>query len=341
MKKSGETGQTSTDSVEENSKLPNPHDKFFKEVWSRSEVAWDFLSHYLPAAVVDRFTPSAVSLSKDSFIDERFREHFSDLLYRVELREGGSAYVYVLLEHKSYPDKWVCLQLLRYLLRIWELQIKQDATQLTPVIPLVLYHGRRQWKVKQNLASLFTNLAGFEAYLPDFRYELCDVTQQEDQAIQGQIMLRIALLLFKYIFRPELHDRLPTIFGLLRELGAKQTGLEYLQVLLRYLAAGAENLSEDMLRQAVDAALNTPEGQTMATLAEVWMQQGFEKGAEQARVMAVRQSILDVLEARFGAVPNELTQVLLRVSDAERFKALLREAARASTLTDFQRRLGS
>jgi predicted transposase/invertase (TIGR01784 family) len=204
------------ESEEKYKNLLNPHDKFFKEVWSRSEVAWDFLSHYLPAAVVEKFTPGALSLSKDSFIDEQLREHFSDLLYRVELREGGSAYVYVLLEHKSYPDPWVCLQLLRYLLRIWELEVKQDAKQLTPVIPLVLHHGRGRWTVKRQLAGLFTHLKGFEAYLPDFHYELCDVTQQEDQAIQGQVQLRVALLLFKYIFRPELHDRLPAIFGLLK-----------------------------------------------------------------------------------------------------------------------------
>jgi len=205
------------------------------------------------------------------------REHFSDLLYRVELRTGGQVYVYVLLEH----------------------------------------------------------IEGFKTYLLDFHYELFDVTLQDDQAIQGQV----ALLLFKYILRPELHDRLPEIFGLLQELGNKQTGLEYLQVLLRYVVAGAENLSEEILRRAVDAALSQSEGKTMATLAEVWIQQGFEKGPQQARINAVPKSVLDVLEARFRVVPDDLTQILFKVNDTDQAKSLLREAARASTLTDFPRRL--
>ena len=33
--------------------LGNPHDRFFKEVWSRKAVSRDFLCRYLPRAVVN------------------------------------------------------------------------------------------------------------------------------------------------------------------------------------------------------------------------------------------------------------------------------------------------
>jgi predicted transposase YdaD len=32
--------------------LTNPHDRFFKELFSRREVAQDFMSHYLPPELV-------------------------------------------------------------------------------------------------------------------------------------------------------------------------------------------------------------------------------------------------------------------------------------------------
>ena len=38
--------------------ITNPHDRFFKEVLSREEVARDFLIHYLPSDVVDLFDMS-------------------------------------------------------------------------------------------------------------------------------------------------------------------------------------------------------------------------------------------------------------------------------------------
>jgi predicted transposase YdaD len=38
---------------------------------------------------------SAPEMVKDSFIDEELRQHFSDLLYRVNLKRGGDALVCV------------------------------------------------------------------------------------------------------------------------------------------------------------------------------------------------------------------------------------------------------
>ena len=44
----------------------------------------------------------------------------SDLLLRVSLHDGGQAWVYILVEHKSFVERQVTVQLLRYLVRIWE-----------------------------------------------------------------------------------------------------------------------------------------------------------------------------------------------------------------------------
>ena len=60
--------------------LRNPHDRFFKEVWSRKDVGQDFLRHYLPAEVVDLLDLRSLELSKESFIDEQLRGHYSDML---------------------------------------------------------------------------------------------------------------------------------------------------------------------------------------------------------------------------------------------------------------------
>ena len=196
--------------------LTNPHDKFVREVWAREDVAWDFLSRYLPPAIANRLVPGSLRLRKDSFVDEALRQHLSDLLYEVHLQGGGEALVYVLLEHKSYPDPWLEWQVLSYLVEIWRQERQQKKRRLTPVIPLVLYHGRRRWRVVP-LRQLFAVAAGLEAYLPAVHYELCDVGQLADEELQGIVVLRLALLLLKYVFRPELNERLEELLGLLGE----------------------------------------------------------------------------------------------------------------------------
>jgi predicted transposase/invertase (TIGR01784 family) len=118
----------------------NPHDKFFKDIWSRPDIAWDFLMQYLPPAVTARFVPGSLQLQKDSFIDAAMQEHFSDLLYRVQLHSGGAAFVYLLLEHKSSPDSGTPFQLLQYMVQIWDRE-RQRKAPLLPIIPLVLERG--------------------------------------------------------------------------------------------------------------------------------------------------------------------------------------------------------
>ena len=104
-------------------KAVNPHDRFFKEAWSHAEVARDFLTYYLPANIVELLDIDTLELSKDSFVDKELSEYFSDLLYKVELRDGRAVYVYVLLEHKSYPEPFVAFPDGHFkILHLWPLQ---------------------------------------------------------------------------------------------------------------------------------------------------------------------------------------------------------------------------
>lgn len=122
----------------------NPHDAFFKHFMTKPEIAADFLRQHLPPEVLAETDLSALVLQKDTFVDEALREHFSDLIYQAPWKAGGVIHIYLLFDHKSYVDGWVLLQLLRYKVFIWE-KDKLTAGVLTPVIPLVVYHGATQW----------------------------------------------------------------------------------------------------------------------------------------------------------------------------------------------------
>ena len=73
--------------------IANPHDRFFKDVFSRRETAQDFLQHYLPPDLRDQLDLASLEISKDSFIDAELQEHFSGLLYKVALHEKGETYI--------------------------------------------------------------------------------------------------------------------------------------------------------------------------------------------------------------------------------------------------------
>lgn len=311
--------------------LSQPHDLFFKEVFSRPEVAQDFLRHYLPAAVVAHLEPASLELQKGSFVDPELQEYFSDLLYRVQLKDGESAYVYLLFEHKSYPEPLIAFQLLRYLLRIWEQDLRHSGRrQLVPIIPLVVYHGRAQWNVALNLGALFAGPEALRLYLPEFQYQLCDVTAYSEAELKGAVLLRVTLLVLKYVFSEEMADRLSDIMTLLSALTDRETALEYLETLLRYLSAAAGTITEQDVREAVTTAFSETGGATMTTIAEKWVEQGrqegLQEGLQQGRQEGAREGLLAGielgLELKFGSEGVRLLPEIRKIEDVDVLQAI-------------------
>ncbi|MCZ7673075.1 MAG: Rpn family recombination-promoting nuclease/putative transposase [Chloroflexi bacterium] len=115
-------------------------------------MARDFFAHYLPPSVADTLKLDSLTLQSGSFIDSDLQEQFADLLYQVDAQDGTLAYLYLLLEHKSYPDPLTPFQLLRYMVRIWERDM-QASEPLRPIIPTVVYHGRSIGVWQRSLAA--------------------------------------------------------------------------------------------------------------------------------------------------------------------------------------------
>jgi len=66
-----------------------------------------------------------------------------------------------------------------------------------------------------------------------------------------------SLSILKYIFKEDLKDRLAGIFELLKDLSEKQTGLEYIEAILRYIANAAPdgNISYEDLKTAIEQTI--------------------------------------------------------------------------------------
>ena len=96
--------------------ISNPHDLFFRAAFSRLDVARDFLKNYLPPEIAGKFDLATLEIAQESFTDEHLKAHQTDFLFRIQLKTGEDAFVFILLEHKSYADELAAFQLLRYML---------------------------------------------------------------------------------------------------------------------------------------------------------------------------------------------------------------------------------
>ena len=110
-----------------------PHDRFFKETFGDIDVALDFIKNYLPADLLQIIDLDHLTTEKDSFIEKEMQELFSDLLFKTHIN-SGEGYVYFLFEHKSYWSLLTALQLLKYMIAIWELKTNKEKQNKLPII---------------------------------------------------------------------------------------------------------------------------------------------------------------------------------------------------------------
>ena len=326
--------------------IQNPHDAFVKEVFSHKEQAEDFLKNYLPQDICRLIDFDSLSLVKDSFVDEDLKEHFSDLLYEVQL-SSRPGFIYLLFEHKSTPERFTGLQLLRYMVKIWDLYLKQQQEPILPVIiPLVIYNGRRKWTIKTNFSYLFGEIEReLNKYIPEFNYLLYDLSPISDEEIKGKVILRATLMALKYLTTSEPGKHLKEIFSLFKDLGRSNTALQYLETLLRYIASASDKIEEEEITEAIKQI--EKEADIMSTLAEKWIEQGRIEGQKQGEaqgmikgmVLEAQEMVLEALMERFGLIKPDLSVKIKGIVNREVLKSLLKLAIRVDSLSEFEEKL--
>lgn len=289
--------------------IRNPHDAFFKRLFGDLETATDFMRNYLPPGVVALLNLATLTLEKESFIDPRLRSHFSDLLFRVKLVTDDDLYIYLLVEHKSAPDPGVAFQLLRYIVRIWERLFEAGCETLPMILPIVFYHGEDRWNVSRDFRKLVkaAELAELQKYVPDFEYDLRDVSVRSGVEIVGQARLRAGLELLRHIFSPDLEKRVLEVFRNLREMN-RPDAIEYVQSLVAYLSNTTREIKEEVIEEAMNEAFPVEELGTVAPFARTWIARWKAEGVCSLTLRQVRHRFPAVEAAtleQIQALPNE------------------------------------
>ncbi|MEA5139622.1 Rpn family recombination-promoting nuclease/putative transposase [Arcicella rigui] len=229
------------------SHLNNPHDKFFKETFSRLDIAQSFIEETFPSEIRDKINLLTLTKINASFTDADLSEHLADIVYQTEYA-GQQALVSLLFEHKSYPEKYPHLQLLRYMNNVWHEEQKQNKP-LSVVISTVIYHGESTWK-KLSMLTYFGNThESLHPFIPQFDYLLFSLNGIEDYQIENfkSDMLGLATMLMKHS-RDKMNSFLNLTPFLVNKLNALDSARQddFIKTTFRYIEEGI-NLTQNKL----------------------------------------------------------------------------------------------
>ncbi len=309
----------------------NPHDSLFRALLDDPGRAAVVVRELLPPAIAALMAPEPPRLLDGSFIDETLADSQSDRLFEVALASGGAAFVYVLMEHKSHVDPRTPLQLLSYMVRIWDrhAQGKVDRLRaLPPIIPIVVYHGASRWTVSDTLLDCVDTRddSALRDYVRALRYEVHDLGRRADDRLSASNDVAAVWLALKHVSR----DNAPPE-AIIRVMARLTDGTLLAEQIVRYILDRQQWIDADRWKQFAFEAKPGMEENMVSLAAQEWLSQGKAEGMAEGVKVARRDDLLDILEARFGPVDQSVRARLADMS-AEELRPLLRRAATAPTI---------
>ena len=273
----------------------DPHDRLFKRVMSDEANVRQFIKEFLPKDISSQIDLKEMKLIPTEKV-KGYNKYYMDIAVECKIADTKGQ-LYFVFEHKSYPDPGVLLQILSYMTILWDEQRKKNVP-LTPVIPVVIYHGSSSWNVTTHFQGQFDSLnESIKPYIPEFNYVLVDLTQIPNDEIEQKAkdtpFLMASLLLMKLV---ALHD----IEGIMRITVIIKLSEEERIILILYLFYTLD-VDQDTMQRIVKELGGE---EIMPSLAEKLIKQGEKRGEEkgkiEGKVEGKQELLIRLLRRKFG-----------------------------------------
>lgn len=226
----------------------------------------------------------------------------------------------------TYPH----LQLLKYLLKVWEINIKQGE-RLLPVIPVIFYHGKAKWKLRK-FEEYFESIDEiFYRFIPSFEYMLTDLSTYSNEEIKNRtfkrVSLEISMLLMKNIFNEEeLERNLKDFLEIGKNYLEQEEGVRFIESVIRYLSK-----TEIMPEKVINTIKNISErgGEFVMTMESILIERGIEKGRIEGLTKRLKEAIELGLELKYGVKGLKFYEKIVNITSIEKLE-MIKEALKIS-----------
>jgi predicted transposase/invertase (TIGR01784 family) len=308
--------------------IAHPHDRFFRALLGVPAAANALFRERLPRELVEELTDSPPEPVETTFVDSRLKRSIADGLYRLRLRSRRPLYVYSLVEHKSAPEPRLALQLLGYMVRTWENEERQqgDGRKLPGIVPLVVYHGEKPWTVPASFRALVDLERSLWPKPLDFEMVVSDIGAMEDERLSREPAQRAGLLGLKYATRVDRQGaQLRSVLEALREVPS------LVEPGFAYIMGTYSRVDRALLLGEVRKVMPEYEPELISIAAREWKEEGREQGQKEGREQGRRDSLLRVLELRFGSLADGVRE-RVAAGSAPEIEVWLERAVRAESL---------
>ncbi|MDQ1351290.1 MAG: hypothetical protein QG657_1592 [Acidobacteriota bacterium] len=303
--------------------IKNIHDKLFKNVFENVDNTRAFLRKVLPETLIKVIDFSKIAIDPTNYVSQKFKEGFSDIIVKtVMINEEGKELetdIYILIEHKSYKDVEIFIQLLLYMYLMWQKDLA-EGKPLRVIIPLVFYHGKDEWDIPKSFVDQFAVSDEIKKFLLDFSYVLFDTKnwnfrEEKNGGLRDNVFLLTAVTLMKSAFNEDF-ESIREIFKFWHDSGFIRER-ENMLFFLAYLSE-TKDIDPGKLKNILEES-KIDGGDLMQTLAQRLRDEGryegryegiYEGKLETARRMLNEDFTIEQIVKLTGLTEEEIRRLL-------------------------------
>jgi predicted transposase/invertase (TIGR01784 family) len=293
-----------------------PHNNFFEFGLSHPDTARSLIRQMLPSNVVSQLNLATLKRQPKSFVDRELRESHSDVIYSVMTipdTDGNSTEVliYFLMEHKSEQEPLTAFQLLRYMVRVWEACLR-DGEPLTPIIPLVVYHGESEWRKNRTLSDIIPYPDELSQYAVQFQFPILDLWQTDLEKLPTpeDSFLHCLFYLLKYSRSSQLNNVLEKAFQLIAPTEDLTLSNDRIIAACIYIMSTNPTINPETVKLAIEQTFSTyiyPDS-ILGKERQAGVAEGLEKGIEKGVEKGILIAKIQMQEERCGLPVSPLEQ---------------------------------
>ena len=156
-------------------------DSSAKLIFNAPILCAQFLRGYVNIPLLQNVQPEDIEDETERFVHLFTEERDSDVVKKIHIKEEKTPfYLISLIEHKSYVDYNVTMQIFRYMAFIWEDYEKEQERshhgisrtkgfRYPPILPIIYYEGTGKWTAPLRLQERIFLSDMLGEYIPDYR----------------------------------------------------------------------------------------------------------------------------------------------------------------------------
>ncbi len=268
------------------------HNWFFKRILS-DPLHFANLLKFFFKNISRKIDITTLKRESESIINEKVKEFVADLIFSAKLKNHEAKFIVFLLEHKSYPDEFIYLQLLVYIVYILQ-NYKKEAKQLPIVIPIIIYNGTEDWEPKRLRDKISSFDETLKRFIPDFDVLFIDVKDLSFEMLGELEKDEFLFLLFSVSrlatkrTKEEFWEEYKKIFAELVEI-SKETDIEkraqLLETMLNYL--GHLPIVDETLKQKIMETVVQDPG--LGVILEDLINKGKQLGLQEGKRLGLQE----------------------------------------------------